>query len=136
VGKLLIKNSKNTNMKKWYQSKMMWANIVTALLGLFEIVDYLQDSPVIPEKYKGILTLIAGIGNIYLRKITNTGIGREVPWVVYNPNTGLYLTGIIDTRPTQYQWGALADALIFNEADATARAAAIGGGTVGTRKPQ
>lgn len=60
-------------------------------------------------------------------------------FVVYNPDTGLYLTAIITSpgNPDSYQWGTINSEMMEFEtqAEADQRAVAIGGGTVGTTKP-
>lgn len=55
-------------MKKWYQSKTLWYNIVTIALGIVQVV---SDVYIIPTE---ILTLVNGIGNVVLRFLTSTGI--------------------------------------------------------------
>ena len=47
--------------KKWYQSVVLWFNVVTILLGVLEVV---SKSYYIPQEYLG---MFMGIGNIILR---------------------------------------------------------------------
>lgn len=50
-------------MKKWYQSKTVWFNIVTTIVG---VVTFLQGQPTFAE-FAPWLVLVAGIGNLILR---------------------------------------------------------------------
>lgn len=60
---------------------------------------------------------------------------QQNDWVVYDPNSGLYLVSYNVGNPPSSLFGSLKDALLFTEAQSGAIATAIGHGTVGTRKP-
>jgi hypothetical protein len=47
--------------KKWYQSVVLWFNVVTILLGVLDVV---SKTYYIPQEYIG---MFMGIGNIILR---------------------------------------------------------------------
>ena len=67
-------------MKKWYQSKTIWANIIAGLLSLIALFDATTLALLGIEnttKYLGILGLITTVVNLILRAITNKGIGNE-----------------------------------------------------------
>lgn len=55
-------------MKKWYQSKTLWFNVITLILLV--IGEVYKTFPFDPKLY-GIIT---GLGNIILRVFTNTGL--------------------------------------------------------------
>jgi hypothetical protein len=61
-------------MKKWYQSKTIWLNVIS---GVLEVANLLMDSPIIPVKFAGILTLAVNVLNIALRYVTTKGIGQD-----------------------------------------------------------
>lgn len=55
-------------MKKWYQSKTIWFNLITIALGIFGVIN---DVYSIDPK---LLALINGIGNVFLRFLTDQKI--------------------------------------------------------------
>ena len=58
-------------------------------------------------------------------------------FVVFNPTTGLYLTSYNQRNPPDSLFGNLVNAIKLDTLlDAETKAAAIGGGTVGTPKPK
>ena len=57
-----------TKTKKWYQSKTIWFNVVTFILGGFGALD----TAMMPEWFPEALVGINVIGNIILRKLTST----------------------------------------------------------------
>jgi hypothetical protein len=60
-------------MKKWYQSRTIWINLVLTILG--GVATVLQQAPVSPDWVAGIVA-VAGALNIFLRADTTTGITR------------------------------------------------------------
>lgn len=58
-------------MKKWYESRTIWLNIISALI---ELANLLMDNPIIPKNMTGVLTIVVNILNVALRFLTNTGI--------------------------------------------------------------
>lgn len=117
-------------MKKWYQSKIIWVNVISIIL---EVLNVLMASPIIPIQYAGLMTVIVNVITIVLRFISSGAIGRGSIWVVKDENTGLYLVGYTET-PLTPSWGALSAALEFDEVPAKVLAGRIGGGVVGTPK--
>jgi len=65
-------------MKPWYESKTIWANIivtVTAFLtAIYQFLPGLQGT-IEPSTYVALL-FITGVGNVFLRTITNAGITK------------------------------------------------------------
>ena len=60
-------------MKKWYQSKTVWFNAITALVAIAgELTNTFPAS-----KHIEIFTTIVTVGNILLRLITTQGIGTD-----------------------------------------------------------
>ena len=57
--------------KKWYVSKTVWFNVITATLG---VVQVLSGTIAIPTE---VLTAIVGIGNVLLRLVTTDGIEKS-----------------------------------------------------------
>ena len=63
-------------MKKWYESKTTWLNIVTTLIAIVVMV---REQIPVPEEYVWILVLVTGILNIVLRVwFTDTEIEKKV----------------------------------------------------------
>jgi len=60
-------------MKKWYESKTIWLNVISLII---EIGNILMTTPVIPTQYTGILTVVVNVLNIVLRTLTNTTISK------------------------------------------------------------
>lgn len=60
-------------MKKWYESKTIWLNVISLII---EIGNMLMTTPVIPTQYTGILTVVVNALNIVLRTLTNTTISK------------------------------------------------------------
>ena len=68
-------------MKKWYQSKTMWFNIIA---GAVAIGSYATDN--IPNpKVQAIAGTVVAIGNLVLRAGTSTGIGTDSTPPTPNP---------------------------------------------------
>jgi|TARA_R100000479_G_C6305116_1_gene171800 hypothetical protein len=62
------------NMKKWYQSKTIWFNVLTFVVSSLTALvngDWIQENPETAAIVSGVIALI----NIVLRKITEKGIG-------------------------------------------------------------
>lgn len=77
-------------MKKWYESKTVWLNVISIVL---EVLNLLMDNPIIPAKYAGALTMLVNVLNIILRFITTTAIGFKSD-VVINEVLELPATGV------------------------------------------
>lgn len=58
-------------MKKWYESKTIWLNVIS--LGI-EVANLLMANPIIPAKFAGTLTIIVNVLNIVLRTLTTKPI--------------------------------------------------------------
>jgi hypothetical protein len=58
--------------KKWYQSKLVWMGVLTALLGIIPLVQEMIDKG--PVDTTAILTLVSGVIVIALRVWTNSPI--------------------------------------------------------------
>jgi hypothetical protein len=58
--------------KKWYESKLVWLGVLTALLGIIPLVQEMIAKG--PVDVTAILTLISGIVVVVLRVWTNTPI--------------------------------------------------------------
>lgn len=58
--------------KKWYKSKMLWANILTSLISLAEIIH--QWLTVGDFSSAGVTALMLGILNFSLRLVTSEAI--------------------------------------------------------------
>ena len=56
------------NIKPFWKSSIVWAAFIPALL---EIIDLLSTSPIIPEKYQGLLILISSLLVIILRFVSS-----------------------------------------------------------------
>lgn len=63
-------------MKKWYQSKTIWVNILSATLGALSIfnADFLHSIGITSAGALAILGAITTFLNVILRAVTNTGI--------------------------------------------------------------
>jgi hypothetical protein len=57
-------------MTKWYQSKTLWTGVVTAAIGIAE----LMTTNSLFEEHAGVLLAIIGVLNVILRLITRTPI--------------------------------------------------------------
>ena len=60
-------------MKKWYQSKMIWVNMVTlgvGILAVFTGSEWIMQHP----SASAILLAVSGTLNMLLRLLTSTGI--------------------------------------------------------------
>ncbi len=67
-------------MKQWHQSKTMWLNIISLILGITPMIneDVLTALGVVDiNKYLVVLGLVTGILNILLRTITDKGITNK-----------------------------------------------------------
>jgi hypothetical protein len=58
--------------KPWYQSKLVWMGVLTALLGIIPLVQEMIDKG--PVDTTAILTLVSGVIVIALRVWTNSPI--------------------------------------------------------------
>jgi hypothetical protein len=58
-------------MKKWYQSKTLWINLLTTVAGLLVVM---QGETYIMESYGGIVLAVIGMVNVALRLITKESI--------------------------------------------------------------
>jgi hypothetical protein len=58
--------------KAWYQSKLVWMGVLTALLGIIPLVQEMIDKG--PVDTTAILTLVSGVIVIALRVWTNSPI--------------------------------------------------------------
>jgi hypothetical protein len=56
-------------MKPWYESKTVWFNVITMLLGIIPIVGAFVKliEPQTAVVIDGVLAMVAGIGNVILR---------------------------------------------------------------------
>lgn len=117
-------------MKKWYQSRIIWVNIISVLL---EVLNLLMTNPIIPVKFAGVLTMLVNVLNIGLRFITKTEIGRGTSWVVKDEATGVFLVSYTE-NPLTPVWGALSAAMEFDELNAKILAGRIGPGVIGVPK--
>lgn len=61
-------------MKKWYESKTMWFNIATGVVGFLGIFLEYADAMSIPAEYIFAAATASYFANIYLRTITTTGV--------------------------------------------------------------
>jgi len=61
-------------MKKWYQSKTVWANVALVLGAVIQMLPQLQVT-MTPEQY-GMVFFAFGTINLVLRKLTTTGITK------------------------------------------------------------
>ena len=57
------------NVKMWYKSKTFWFNAITIIIGIIQVVS--QTFP-IPQELLG---LILGLGNLFLRTLTDKPLG-------------------------------------------------------------
>lgn len=60
-------------MKKWYESKTIWINLIAVVL---EVGNALMTNPIIPTKFAGVLTVVVTVLNIILRTISSTTISK------------------------------------------------------------
>lgn len=103
-------------MKKWYQSKIMWVNIISVIL---EVLNLLMDNPIIPSKFAGVFTIVVNVLTMILRMITTTAIfggGGNVCNGIKDTTSGLWLTSwnVATNTPT---WGTEANALCLTDQD-------------------
>jgi len=69
-------------VKRWWQSKMYWFNISMAMSWIGIALTYINELGLEPEVAGWIgfgLAMTQSIGNILLRNVTNTGIGKPTP---------------------------------------------------------
>ena len=59
--------------KKWYLSKTEWFNVVTILVGIAALPEFLS---ILPEAWLPYIVFVNAAGNMYLRTITNQGISK------------------------------------------------------------
>ena len=60
-------------MKKWYQSKTVWFNVIMAAVTVST-----ELSNTFPaSQHVAVFTTVATVGNIFLRLITTQGIGTD-----------------------------------------------------------
>ena len=60
-------------MKKWWQSKMMWVNMLTlgvGVLAVFTVSDWIMANP----QVSAVLVAMSGALNMLLRLLTSTSI--------------------------------------------------------------
>lgn len=69
--KLNLQEGPMDSTKKWYQSKNIWTSIVTALVGLYEVLAPQLGWPVIP----GFVITILGALGVYTRTVATKTIG-------------------------------------------------------------
>lgn len=55
--------------KKWYQSKIIWINVISVLI---EVGNLLMTNPIIPQKFAGVLSLGIAVLTIVFRKLGTT----------------------------------------------------------------
>ena len=67
------------DMKLWYQSKTIWFNIVVLLLGCFPIIAAFVKivSPSLATTIDAALAMVLGVGNLFLRFLTDTAIATN-----------------------------------------------------------
>lgn len=75
VAKQLDLKEGPVGIKKWYQSKVIWSDIVTAIVGIVGLVDthFTGGKIATNPAYGTILIILSGIG-VYGRKTANTQI--------------------------------------------------------------
>ena len=118
-------------MKKWYQSRIIILNIISAVL---EIMNLLMNTPIIPVQYAGVMTLSVNALTILFRYLSKgTAIGRGSAWVVKDEATGLFLVSYTE-NPLTPIWGAESAAMEFDELNAKILAGRIGPGVIGLPK--
>jgi hypothetical protein len=62
-------------IKAWYESKIVWVNVITAVVM---ILDLISQQPFIPPEYLPLIATAIGILNIVLRVFfTDTGIASK-----------------------------------------------------------
>ena len=62
-------------VKNWYQSKVVWVNVISALLMVF---DLLVKQPFIPTSYLPYIAFAVGVLNVILRVwFTDSGISSS-----------------------------------------------------------
>lgn len=66
-----------TDTKPWYQSKLVWQNVIVTLIGVSTLLaDVLTKTPALT--LPGVLTTIAGVAGVILRVwYTDTAIGSS-----------------------------------------------------------
>ena len=69
--KIDLKEDKDMDTKKWYQSKTIWAATVTGLIGIYNGVASVKGLPPVPEWVYAIL----GAVGVYTRVNATTKIG-------------------------------------------------------------
>jgi uncharacterized membrane protein len=60
--------------KKWYQSKTIWAGIITALIGAAEAICTQFGFSLVSNPIFGVVTSILGVLGVYSRATSNTVI--------------------------------------------------------------
>lgn len=59
--------------KSIFKSKIFWTALIPMVI---DIVDLFLTNPIVPEKYRGILTIVSGILVIIFRYSSNTEIKK------------------------------------------------------------
>lgn len=78
----VLKNEQNENKltKQWWKSKTVWFNVLTGITLIANMfLGYTGEfsSPEVAKNFETILTAIAVIGNLFLRKQTKTAIALK-----------------------------------------------------------
>lgn len=58
-------------MKSIFKSKTFWWNIISALVAIFALPEFIS---IIPSAYLPVIGLVSAIGNLILRMITTQGV--------------------------------------------------------------
>lgn len=64
--------STNTEVKAFYQSKIVWIAIATIFLGALDQLNILGG--LLPAEYQGVYTMIVGLLTLIARSVTSTSI--------------------------------------------------------------
>jgi hypothetical protein len=68
----------DANAKPWWQSKVIWFNVIALTLGYVESQMQVLKG-MLPEWLYPWLVLLLPLGNIWLRAITNTAVTLRAP---------------------------------------------------------
>ena len=64
--------------KKWYTSKVIWANVIATVLGIIALVDANFGTNLTHQEWYGFLLSIAGMFGIGGRVTTNSMIEKKI----------------------------------------------------------